>query len=77
MNTIELQNNIIRKILNIKDEHLLDYLKSILTNNINPNIYKLADFEKNLLKESMSDYKKGNVISNDDVFSKNDKWLEK
>jgi hypothetical protein len=24
----------------------------------------------------MADYKKGNVISNDEVFSKSEKWLE-
>jgi hypothetical protein len=35
-----------------------------------------SDFEKKVLHESMADYKKGNVISNDEVFSKSEKWLE-
>ena len=76
MNTIELQNNIIRKILNTKDKQMLDYLNSILAQGEKADIYKLSDFEKKVLHESMADYKKGNVISNDEVFSKSEKWLE-
>jgi hypothetical protein len=76
MKTVELQNSIIRKILNTKDNQLLVYLNSILAEGENPEIYKLNDFEKKILHESIADYKNGNVISNDDVFSKSEKWLE-
>ena len=76
MNTIELQNSIIRKILNTKDKLMLDYLNSILEKGENADIYKLSDFEKKILHESLVDYKKGNLITNDDVFSKSEKWLE-
>lgn len=76
MNTIELQNNIIRKILNTNDDQLLDYLNSILTQDEGSDIYKLNDFEKKTIQESLVDYKKGNVITNDDVFAKSKKWLE-
>ncbi len=76
MNTIELQNSIIRKILNTKDKLMLDYLNSILEKGENADIYKLSDFEKKILHESMADYAKGNVITNDEVFSKSEKWLE-
>ncbi len=49
MNTVELQNNIIRKILNITDEELLDYLDKILsTKGKSTSVYKLNDFEKNI-----------------------------
>ena len=77
MNTIELQNTIIRKILTIKDNQLLDYLNGILTiDKVNSTEYKLNDFEKQVINESLTDYKNGDVISNDDVFSKTEKWLE-
>ena len=77
MNTIELQNTIIRKILTIKDNQLLDYLNGILSiDKEDSKSYKLNDFEKRVINESLTDYKNGNVISNDDVFSKTEKWLE-
>ena len=78
MNTIELQNTIIRKILNTKDNQLLDYFNSILTiGEEDSDVYKLSDFEKQVINESLIDYKNGNIISNDDVFTKTEKWLKK
>ena len=77
MNTIELQNTIIRKILTIKDNQLLDYLNGILSiDKENSTSYKLNDFEKQVINESLVDYKNGHVISNDNVFSKTERWLE-
>jgi len=78
MSTIELQNSIIRKILNISDEELLDYLDNILSiKEKSPTIYKLNDFEKKMISESMVDYQNQNTKNHDDVTSKIDKWLEK
>ncbi len=78
MNTIELQNNIIRIILNITDEQLLDYLNNILTlKGKTKDVYKLNDFEKKVLSESLADYQNKNTINHDEVTSKIDKWLEK
>lgn len=76
MNTIELQNSIIKKILDIKDAQLLKYLQSILDSDTNENIYQLSEDESKFLKESMADYENGNVASNDDVVSKIEKWLD-
>ena len=76
MNTIELQNNIIRKILNTKDNQLLRYLNSLLTKGVNSNIYQLSDFEREIIKESLTDYKNESVISNDNVFSKTEKLAQ-
>ena len=38
--------------------------------------YKFTAFEKQALNESLADYKSGKVKSNEEVFSKVDKWLE-
>ncbi len=76
MNTIELQNSLIRKILNINDNQMLDYLNSILTKSDDPDIYKLSDFEKQVINESVADYRNKKTISNNNVFTKTDKWLE-
>lgn len=76
MNRIELQNNIIRQVLNTNDNQLLDYLNSILIKGNESNLYKLSDLEKSVVKESLSDYSLNKVILNDDLFSRNEKWLE-
>lgn len=78
MKTIELQNDIIRKILDIKDEQLLDYLNNILSlKRKATDVYKLDEFEKRIINESLTDYQNQRTISHDEVTQKVDKWLEK
>jgi len=75
MNTVEIQNSLIRKILNTQDIEILNYFHTILSSETK-STYKLNDFETQLINESLSDYENGNIISNDDVFLKTQKWLE-
>ena len=75
METIELQNSIIWKVLNIDDNQLLDTLNQLLNNNENREIVRLSDFEKSIISESEADYEAGRVISNEDVISRNEEWL--
>ena len=76
MNISRLQNDIIKKILSIEDKDFLEFFKEILANNSDSEIYNLSDFEKSILSESTEEYKKGDVIGNQEVFQKNNKWLE-
>jgi len=76
MNTIELQNSIIREILNISDEQLLVYLNDILKKKTDLDIYKLSEFETEFVEESLEDYQNRNTVDNDDVFNETEKWLE-
>ena len=75
MNTIEIQNSLIRKILNTQDIEILNYFHSILSSDTQVS-YKLNDFEIQLINDSLADYENGNIISNDDFFTKTEKWLE-
>jgi len=75
MSTAELQNNIIQKVLKISDLQLLDYLNSLLQEDNSSSFYSMNEWEMNVIQESISEYEKGEVINNDDVFSKNEKWL--
>lgn len=75
MSTAELQNNIIQKVLKISDNQLLDYLNSLLKENESSSFYSLNEWEMKLIEEGISEYDRGEVISNDDVFSKNEEWL--
>jgi hypothetical protein len=76
MTAKELQNSIIEKVLNSKDELLLDYLNQLLDDKNSAEIYKLSDFERAIISDSMADYVTGNVISNEDVILRNRAWLE-
>jgi hypothetical protein len=76
MNQTELQNNIIRQVLNTNDSQLLDYLNSILSKGKDAPLYNLTDSEKSIIKESLSEYSSGNLISNENIFTRNEKWLE-
>ena len=76
MNISRLQNDIIKKILSIEDKDFLEFFKEVLANNADSEIYNLSDFEKSILSESTEEYKKGDVVDNQSVFSKNNKWLE-
>jgi len=75
MSTAELQNNIIQKVLKISDLQLLDYLNSLLQEDNSSSFYSMNEWEMNVIQGSISEYEKGEVINNDDVFSKNEKWL--
>ena len=71
METIELQNSVIRKVLNTDDNQLLDYLQ-LLNNNATREIYRLSDFEKSIILESEADYEAGQLISHEEVISRNE-----
>lgn len=75
MSTADLQNSIIQKVLKISDAQLLDYLNSLLQENESSSVYSIKDWEMKLIQESISEYEKGEVIKNDDVFGKNEEWL--
>jgi len=75
MSTAELQNSIIQKVLKISDSQLLDYLNSLLQEDESSSYYSMNEWEVKVVRESISDYERGEVIKNEDVFSKNEKWL--
>lgn len=75
MSNAEIQNSIIQKVLKVTDKELLDYLDSLLKKNDETSSYSLSHWELKLLKESMADYEKGNVLDNEEVFKRNNQWL--
>ena len=75
MNTIEMQHNLIKKILKISDNQFLAYLNSIISENKETSEYDLNEFEKEMISKSQKDHKAGKIISNEEVFLKTKKWL--
>lgn len=77
MTTLELQNTIIRKILETDDSVLLDFVNTILAGNRKLNEYQFTETERKLIQESQSSYMAGETIDDDVVIDRLDKWLEK
>lgn len=75
MSMTELQESIIEKVQRSNDEELLNYLNHLLSDENEQKVYKLSEFEKNMLAESQKDYLAGRIISNEVVISRNEKWL--
>ncbi|MCX6253791.1 MAG: hypothetical protein NTV31_04860 [Bacteroidia bacterium] len=74
MSTNELQNQLIRRILDISDQEVLEYLYGIAGNE-KAIMYELTYFEKQVVQESLEEYFSGKLESNDEVFAKTEKWL--
>ena len=75
MSTAELQNNIIQKVLKISDNQLLDYFNSLLQENDDTSLYVLNEWETQMMEDGISEYERGEFIENEEVFRKNEKWL--
>ena len=76
MSRSELQNSIIRKVLSVSDESILNYINEILS--VDPDeLYKMSDEEARLVQEGIEDYKKERVVDSSELLDKLDKWLDK
>ena len=76
MKTAALQISIIQKVLKTKDNQMLNYLNQLLDERTVDQSYVLSDFEKSIIAESQVEYQSGKVILNEEVVSKNAKWLK-
>ena len=71
MSRTELQNNIIRKVINTNDNQLLDYFKWYLKLRSQTQLYtNKKRFEKTINNERLYFYPIDKVPSNEDVFSR-------
>jgi len=76
MSSEGIQNSIIRKVLDSKDDALLNYLNQLLSEAEGREQYILSASEEKIISESIDDYNAGKVISNEDVISRNEEWLK-
>jgi hypothetical protein len=75
MQIVELQNRIIRLVLDTTDEKLLNALGEILNQKNKSADYELSDVEIRRIEEGVVDYANGNTISNEAVEKDIDQWL--
>jgi predicted transcriptional regulator len=77
METIELQNNLIRRVLEIQDNKILNYLYKLAYSESDEILYVVNAIERRLIGESMEDAEKGKIKTNDEVFQSVASWLDK
>lgn len=76
MSTIELQNILIRKILNIDKIETLEQIDTML-HKLNPNAkVQLSDLEEAFISKGLAQIEQGKFLTNDEMFEKTEKWLE-
>jgi len=75
MSTIELQQTIIRKILDTKDVHLLKQMYGMLFTKSPENVFTVNLVEKELITNSLLDLEAGKIHTNEEVFEETERWL--
>lgn len=77
MSITKLKNNLAEKIYKINDTDFLNAIKIIIDSKYNEDaIYRLNEMEKKRIRQSNLQFKRGQGISNDEVFEKLEKWLK-
>jgi hypothetical protein len=77
MSTTELQNMLIRKILDIKETEVLHKMNHLLEQISQDSQFELSDLEKRFIEIGLEQVENGMYHTNEEVFEKTGKWLEK
>lgn len=75
MSTLELRNRLIENIFLIEDRSFLEALKTIIDTKLASTTYELSDFQRERIRKGREQLMNGNIISNENVQKKVDKWL--
>ena len=76
MGTIELRKLLAEQLCLIEDKSFLEALKTIIDSKISSSSYELSNFQKERIISAENQFKNGDIISDDLVHSKIDKWLK-
>lgn len=71
MSTAELKLDIINKIANLKQVHIIEEIKKLLDFELDEGVYQLSEKQKDRLEEA----KKDSIISGDEADMEIEKWL--
>lgn len=76
MSPIEsLRSKLIDKILVTENEELLEAIETIISTSSEPEIYNLDTYQIELLKQSESEIKSGDIISEKELFDRDREWM--
>lgn len=75
MSTIELRHTIAEYLAQIEDVSFLKAIKTIIESKVYDETYKLSDYQRERIKESREQVKKGQTISHAELKREIDQWL--
>lgn len=76
MSTAELKISIINRITKLEDESIVEQIKRLLDFELEENIYHLSDMQKASVAEAENEYKKGEILSEEQANAEIEKWLK-
>ncbi|POY38167.1 hypothetical protein C3L50_12950 [Flavobacterium alvei] len=75
MSTLELKLAIYDKLKSVEDDSLLEKIMNLLKTIDENKIYRLNEYELNMVKEGEEDIKAGRLYTNEEVMAEENKWL--
>lgn len=76
MTTLQLKNKLIDRIKEIEDVEFLNEIKAVLDSKSNQKIIALTSDQKNEIRESKKELRKGHFISQSNLDKEVEKWAE-
>jgi hypothetical protein len=76
MQVNDLKYNLLDKLISVRDPDILKKINDLIGNvDINRPIFKVTDAQKQMLTKSEEDIRNGNIISDDELNTEEDRWL--
>jgi len=75
MSTVELREKIINQLANINDASFLSAIKILVDSEVEKEVYKLSDYQKERIRLGREQLRKNQTISHDDLQKEIDQWL--
>jgi hypothetical protein len=76
MQVNDLKYNLLDRLISVSDIEVLQKINDLIGNvDLNDSVFKVTDAQKQMLMKSEEDIKNGNTISDEDLNSEEDQWL--
>ena len=76
MQVNDLKYSLLDKLISVRDINVLQKINDLIGSvDINSPVFKATDAQKQMLMKSEEDIRNGNLISDDDLNSEEDQWL--
>ena len=72
-----IRNSLISKLLTVKDQDILKALDKLISASTKDSKAELSKEQITMIEMGISDYEKGNVISQSELFEQEKEWLRK
>jgi len=72
-----IRNSLISKLLTVKDQDILKALDKLISASTKDSKVELSKEQITMIEMGISDYEKGNVISQSELFEQEKEWLRK